>query len=296
MTLLDMQRAFSRMLTDQTFQRGFMLGEPAALAAYDLSDAELSSLRGIDRDRLALQARLLADSRLELALGALPLTSLLLHHDLHDHVERFCGEFPPVPEANGAMIVEAERLCAFAVRLLREGTLTPGWAEDVVEYERIVLDLSTSPAAWEGAATVALLNEAAGPLSAGDLPGLVPVTSTNVRLATFSHDLAAIVPELEDGRVPERVERLARPQYLLFVKRPAAVLVRRLRVNAATAALIEAGDGVRTTEEVLADVARAVGAPALAPDARSAALATLLSLRELGAVGFRAPEGDPKEQ
>ncbi|WP_049566177.1 hypothetical protein [Nonomuraea sp. SBT364] len=287
MSILDMQRAFGRMLTDKAFQRMFLDGDPAATEPYRLTEAELASLRGLDRGRLALQAELLANSRLELALGALPLTSLLLHHQLHDHVDRFCAEFPPVPESLGAMIVEAERLCEFAVRLLREGTLEPVWAEDVVAYERVLLDLSTSGEAWAGAATIALLNDGIAAPSAEDLPGLVPVTAANTRIVPFFHDLAELVPRLEDGEIPAGVTRLERPQLLLFVKRPGAVFVRRMRVNAATAALLEASDGRRTVAEVCAAVAGASGPGALSPPARQAALDMLLLLRDHGAIGLR---------
>ncbi|MER6514399.1 hypothetical protein ABT158_46820 [Nonomuraea sp. NPDC001636] len=286
-----MQRAFSRMLTDKAFQRMFLDGDPAATELYQLSEAETASLRGMDRGRLALQAELLANSRLELGLGALPLTSLLLHHQLHDHVDRFCAEFPPVPGSNGAMIVEAERLCEFAVRLLREGALEPAWAEDVVAYERVLLDLSTSGEAWEGAATIALVNDGSAALATGDLLGLVPVTAANTRIVPFFHDLAELVPRLENGEVPAEVTRLEWPQLLLFIKRPAAVFVRRMRVNAATAALMEASDGRRTVAEVCAAVAGASGAGALTPAARQAALDMFLLLREHGAIGLR-PRSD----
>src|SRR5581483_7449385 len=100
-------------LTDKAFLRAFTAGEVPDPAAYELTERELSSLRGLRWDRVGLHAELLAHGRLELAIKALPLTSLLLHEQLHGQLDRFCAEYPPVPQAASQLYVEATRLCEF---------------------------------------------------------------------------------------------------------------------------------------------------------------------------------------
>jgi hypothetical protein len=134
MTLLDMQRVLSRILTDKGFQRSFIRGDEPRPGTYRLTDRELGSLRGLRWDRVGLHADLLALGRLELALRPLPLTSLLLHEQLHRQLDRFCTDYPPVPQAVSALYLEATRMGQFCLGLLREGVLQPGWAADVVRW------------------------------------------------------------------------------------------------------------------------------------------------------------------
>src|SRR5437868_6529421 len=104
-----MQRVFSRLLTDKPFQQSFINGAVPPPAMYELTERELDGLRGLRWDRVGLHAELLAHGRLELALKVLPLTSVLLHDQLHGQIDRFCAEYPPVPQAASAVLVEATR-------------------------------------------------------------------------------------------------------------------------------------------------------------------------------------------
>jgi hypothetical protein len=276
MTLLDMQRVLSRILTDKAFQRSFIDGDEPDPAAYRLTGRELRSLRDLRWDRVDLHTDLLAHGRLELALKSLPLTRLLLREQLYEHLDRFCAEYPPTPEAASHGWTEGSRLCDFATELISEGRLRPYWAADVVRYERILLALATSAEAAASAIRTAELNE--------EHPGrpsahLVPVIGPHAEVAAFDHPLVDLIPVLQDGHPPTVVHRLERPLLLLFYKAPRGP-VRIVRINEPTAALIDFCDG----EQTIAGVTDLLGARF---GAGVEARAAFDWLRENGVLTFR---------
>jgi hypothetical protein len=271
MTLLDMQRAFSRLLTDKEFRQAIEAGDDAVWAPYELTPVEVDGLRGLRWDRVNLHSELLANGRMELALRVLPLSGTVLHEPLHHLVDRFCAEFPPVPQPDGTLFVEAERLCEFLIRRIDEGTLGQPWVRDVVIYERTLMRLGSRSEAWASATRVAALNAALDP-STVDIDGLVPVIGPHTELLELRYPLPDLVARLEAGEVPGQVEPLDRPM----------LYVRTLRVNEPTAALVRACDGVRSVAAVLDLLRRKFGA-----DVDQGALAVLDRLRELGVIGLR---------
>ena len=158
MTLLDLQRVFSRILTEKAFQQSFIAGDAPSPAMYQLTEHELESLRGLRWDRVSQHSEQLAHARLELALKALPLTSMLLHGQLHGQLDLFCAEYPPTPQASGHVGTEATRLCEFAGTLIGEGMLRPAWALDLLHFEQILFDLRISMESAASAIGVAELN------------------------------------------------------------------------------------------------------------------------------------------
>lgn len=282
MTLLDMQRVLSRILTDKAFQQSFIEGDEPDPAAYRLTGRELSSLRGLRWDRVGVHAELLAHGRLELALKSLPLTRLLLSAQLSEHLDRFCAEYPPAPEAASHAWTEGSRLCDFATKLIGEETLRPSWAADLVRYERILLALATSAEAAASAIGVSELNdEQPGPGPGWPPEQLVPVTGPHVVVASFSYPLVDLIRMLQDGHPPISVPRLERPLLLLFYKAPRGP-VRTVRINEPTAALINSCDGDQTITGVTDLLSARFGAGIQAP-----AAASLGWLRENGVVAFR---------
>jgi hypothetical protein len=282
MTLLDMQRVLSRILTDKAFQRSFIEGDEPDPAAYRLTGRELSSLRGLRWDRVGLHAELLAHGRLELALKSLPLTRLLLHGQLYEHLDRFCAEYPPTPEAASHAWTEGSRLCDFATKLISEEMLRPGWAADLVRYERILLALATSAEAAASAIRISELNdEQPGPEPGWPSAHLVPVTGPHAEVASFSYPLVDLIPMLQDGHPPISVHRLERPLLLLFYKAPRGP-VRIVRINEPTAALINSCDG----DQTITGVTDLLGAQ-FGSGIQARAAASFGWLRENGVVTFR---------
>jgi hypothetical protein len=277
-TLLDMQRVLSRLLTDTAFRTSFIAGAEPRPAGYDLSSRELASLRNLHWARVSLHSHLLLHGRLQLALKAMPLTTALLKAQLHDHLDRFCAEYPPVPEEASGLALEAGRLSDFALGLLREGTLTPSWASDIVTYERTLVTLAASEEAAASADRVAGLNECRWPPE--QLAGLVPVAGPHARVASFSYSLPDLITVAEAGDGPQPVP-LPVPMLILFHKTSRGP-VQVARVNAAAAARVEACDGTRTAAGVLDQLRPRFGAGL---DAR--AMAALGWLRDHGVVGLR---------
>jgi hypothetical protein len=256
MTLLDMQRVMSRILTDKKFLSEFMAGAVPDPGTYQLSQRELDSLRGLRWDRVSLHAELLAHGRLELAIKALPLTSLLLHGQLHKQLDRFCAEYPPVPRAAGALYTEAGRLCEFSLRLLDEGVLQPVWAADIISYEHTLLTLVLDTGAAAASTLIHQINEVPLP---GDITQAVPVAGAHIRILSFGCPLPDLLPQLDEGVIPDSVPSLDEPLLVLFHKIWHGP-VEMIKVNAPVVALIEACDGQRTVADVTALLKHRFGA------------------------------------
>ncbi|MGN9766404.1 hypothetical protein ACTMS2_14715 [Micromonospora sp. SD12] len=245
MSLLDMQRVFSRLLTDPYFQREFFADGADRPPGYDLTERELDSLRRMDRKRLRLHAGNLAHARLGLALKSTPLSALVLHTQLDRHLVRFCREYPPIPVAESAVILATTRLCEFAEKLFAEGELRPAYAWDLLRYEKHLLVQGFGVASCASAAEFA--HRTTPPGSFGDH---VPITGPHVLVDHFRHDLTALLPRLQSGDVPEHVPPLAEPVRILFVKRPLKALVQTCRLNVAMESVWRRCDGVRTVDEI----------------------------------------------
>jgi hypothetical protein len=284
-----MQRVLTRILTDKCFQQDF-ISRATPPAGYELTERELSCLRGLQWDRVSLDADLIAYQRLNLALHAAPLSSMVLGKQLRARLDRFCAEYPPVPRAAGALFLEGTRLCEFALGLLREGELEPSWAADVVTYERILLTLNRGLEAAESSTRVARLNQAWTSASLGadldwpppDLADLVPVSGPHAEIACFAHAVPELVAALKDGTVPDSVAALDRPLFLLFCRQPAGT-VNMVKVNAPTVALVEACDGEATVADIISSLTHQFG-----PGVADGVVAALGGLRGSGVIGLRA--------
>lgn len=279
-----MQRVLTRILTDKGFQRDFV-SRAAPPAGYELTERELSCLRGLRWDRVVLDADLIAYQRLSLALHAVPLTSMVLEKQLRARLGPFCAEYPPVPRPANTLFLEGIRLCEFALGLLRKGELEPSWAADVVTYERILLTLTRSLEAADSSAHVARLNQARNTASPQwpppDLADLVPVTGPHAEIASFGRALPELVAALDDGVVPDSVPELDRPLFLLFCRQSAGT-VNMVKVNAPTVALVEACDGEATVTEIVSSLNRQFGS-----GLADGAVAALGRLRDSGVIALR---------
>jgi hypothetical protein len=286
--MLDMQRVLTRILTDKGFQRDF-IARSAPPEGYELTERELSSLRGLQWDRVSLDADLIAYQRLTLALHAAPLTSIVLGTQLRARIDRFCADYPPVPRPAGAMFLEGTRLCEFALSLLREGELEPSWAADVVTYERILLTLNRGMEAAESSLRTAVLNQASDQSNPGggldwpppDLGDQVPMTGPHAEIACFAHAVPELVAAIKAGTVPDPVPALDRPLFLLFCRQPTGT-VNIAKVNAPTVALVEACDGQSTVTDIVSSLTRQFGA-----GMADGVIAALGGLRRTGVIGLR---------
>jgi hypothetical protein len=281
MTLLDMQRVFSRLLTDSDFQRRFVAGEDAVCAGYELTDRELTSLRGLKWDWVGLHTHLLAHNRMEMAFKGLPLTRELIHDQVHRLLDRFCRDHPPTPEAESAVYVETNRMARFLAELAAAGELDPVWAAEVAEYERVLVVLSITAASADSAAAVARLNATnTGP--AAMLAEAVPVTGPHTHVGTFRYPLVDILPLLDSGVLPTDVRPDDQPLRILFHKVAGVHQTQTLKINTPTAALLELCDGRRTVRAIVDHLVESYG-----PGVEAGVLAVVDRLRTIGVIGLR---------
>jgi len=281
MTLLDMQRVFSRLLTDSEFQRAFVAGDDSVYADYALTERELHSLRGLKWDWVGLHSHLLAHNRVELAFKGLPLTAGLIHEQVHRLLDRFCREHPPTPEPESAVYIESNRMARFLARLAAAGELDPVWAAEVAEYERITVVLSLTAAAADSAAAVARLNATnTGP--AAMLVEAVPVGGPHTHVGTFRYPLVDILPLLDSGVLPTDVVPTGQPLRILFHKVAGVHQTQTLKINNATATLLDLCDGQRTVRAIVDHLTGVHG-----PGVEAGVLAVLDRLRSIGVLGLR---------
>jgi hypothetical protein len=290
-SLLDMQRTLSRILTDRDFRAAFQADPVSAAAPYALEPAELASLTGLSWQRIDAQASMLAHNRLGLAFKALPLSERLLHDQMHHRMDEFCHDHPPVPVRGNAMLAEADRLLAFTLPRLADGRLKPRWAADVLRYEHAMTSLSVSADAHAGAARIGALDRAPEP---ADFATAIPVVGSHAAVLSFEHDVVGLVSRLEAGAVPDTARPARPPQRLLFVRPVDAVTVQRYAVNGPTAALIGLCDGRLPVAEVVTRLAGLLDHPR--PAVEPIALGALSRLHDLGVLGFQKPTAGAKAE
>lgn len=147
MSVLQMQRAFGRILTDAEERREFLADRTAYIARYDLAGRERESLSQLDEGRLQQYARLVIATRIDLPLNVLPLSRALLPDDFVDRYgPRFMREFPASPTAEGPpQLREVYRLVEYLNLLLGEGKLQGGKLADALLYEATAFRLSNDP-------------------------------------------------------------------------------------------------------------------------------------------------------
>jgi hypothetical protein len=282
-SLLEVQRTLSRILTDKAFRTAFQTDPAAAAAGYALDAAELASLAALPWRRMGTQADMLAHNRLGLALKAFPLTGRLLYEPVHQRLDEFCAEYPPTPVHGNAMLAEADRLLAFTQRLLAEDRLDPPWLGDMLRYELTTTRLAVTAAAPSAGA-------APPDLAGADLASLVPVVGSSAVVLSFEYDVVDLVARLAGGGIPDDARPARPPQRLLFAKQPGTGAVRQFTVNAATVSLIGLCDQCTTVDVLLDRLAARLDAPRSAVE--PAALRTLSNLRRIGALALQpVPSG-----
>lgn len=158
MALLDMQRAFSRLIADPTFRdRSAEHGFETLKGEYELTDAEFTALRAIDVARLQRYASMVACKRMDLALGALPRVRQMLGPDfLSRYSEEYARLYPPVPTGRESpMFTEFRRTVAFLQNVAARGEITLPNFDDTLRFETTLfllggdIEVSTSIKGFE---------------------------------------------------------------------------------------------------------------------------------------------------
>lgn len=288
MSMIEMQRLLSRVLTDADFRQAFVDDPQEACGAYVLTSKEVDSLKAIDRVRMESYALMLRDGRVGLGLKAFPVTSRMLPPDFHNFAARYVREFPPVPGAGAPMLLEAMTLYRFIARLVAEGSLDVPYLGDVLEYEKNLFLLGNDLELAELANACAAEN-ARPPedFTEVGLRHLRPCKGGHVQVGHFRIDIVELLSRLSNGLKPEACPE--EETHILFLKIPHHAGISVSRLNKVTANLIGLCDGERTTAELLAELASNLG---IASDAGNAELAVrcvgmLKQLVKSNAITFR---------
>lgn len=278
MSLLDMQRVFSKILTNDRFRSDFIADPERVCSVYDLESSEIKSLVSLDMSVVAKYAMMLKESRVSLALEALPVTSLLLGHDVHAISERYAQECPPVPASSSPMFNEARMFQQYLLGLVDSGELKTKYVREVSTYEMTLFFLANDVSCSETAK--AFTRDNAGAADA-DLDGealkLKPLRGQHARLVTFRYNIVELMPMIANGESPDVPEQAT---HMLFYKIPHEVGVKTNRVNGPTKDLLELCDGTRSVESLLSELSGRYGVKTEAAKAKLEA-GCLAALRQL---------------
>lgn len=248
MSILEMQRAFVNLLTDDEARETYSADPTAFLSRYDLDRRESAALTQVDAVRLRIYARMLVSSRVQLGLKAFPHVEGLLPPDfIQRYGPRYGREHPRTVEQDaGPLAREARRLVAFIERLVAEGELSHPALLDMLHYDAIRYSLANDPSTQ---AAIAEFEQRAS--AANDRDALQRgrvLRSPGVVVRAFDHELIAN----PDSSPAAALVPAPAPVLMLFQKSSGTRRVSIYRVNTLTQHFLELCDGRHT----MADVAR----------------------------------------
>ncbi len=252
MSILQMQRVLSKLVTDDNFLATFTREPARACRDFDLRPAELEALKKIDRVRLTHYSHMLHVSRVALALKAFPVTRSLLPHDFFENfVATYCQEVSPVPRAASAMFLEAVELAAFLLRKIEEGQVQVRYLHDALLYERNLFFLNNSPDIAILAREYAQRGAALLALHESDRLLMTVQLGDHAIVSEFEHDPQLLIPELARRAIPD-----LQPQKrsLLFLKVAGQIGVSINAINSGTARLLQLANGTRTLQEIIGEL------------------------------------------
>lgn len=298
MSLLEMQKALSRLLTDEDFRDLFFADADAVCSEYALSPDERASLRDIDQKRVALQSHLLMHRRFHVGLGAFPLVGKVIRPDLDEIVPVFCKRFPPAPVEGSTVHAEAARLFTFLLEEQARTSRWPAYFEDLARYEECLFRLGNAAEAWRSCERAWETNAASSrTLTLATAESFVPVRGAHAELRWFAHGIESLVRAVELGAVfPDSAlcEVAAEPTALLLYKKRRSAAVSALALGEPASRLVGLCDGRRSVAKVIAALATEMDVHGDEETALAhGALDLFRTLWEQGALAFEAQPPGP---
>lgn len=260
MSMIEMQRVLSKVLTDDDFRQAFADDAQEACGAYTLTAKELGSLKAIDKVRMESYSTLLREGRIGFGLKAFPVTARMLQPVFRRFIPRYVREYPPLPTTGSPLLFEAMSLYRFIARLIGEGSLDVQHLSDVLEYEKTLYFIGNDPKVAARANACAEENSRLPVELAEDVTvrHLKPLKGDHAEVSRFSLNVIELLPLLDAGQAPE-VSPPEEETYVLFLKTPHQPGVNISRINKATANLINLCDGRHTTAELIEELAGEAG-------------------------------------
>lgn len=253
---LEFQQALAKFLTDPGARRAVLkddqprLGDNGEMVeGFGGSLEARTLLRGLDRGRTMLFSHLLLLNRLTKIVDALPCTSWALGVRLWDIVQAYNVHCPP---QNPKKYDEALNFVEFLQHTLSAAQLSPPWLEDVLRYERNVLELR-------------FLAERPPPVGRplqridhDNLNRVRPRRSITARTVAFDYDLEGVFAAFAEGRPAPKIDA-SRSTLLLQVLPDGTI--QQDSVNRATAELLDACSGELSIIGVAEQLADRLGQP-----------------------------------
>jgi len=255
MSLIEMQKALCRVLTDHNTRLQYLDDPASVLTIFDLDSREKECLMGLDRRRLQRYADMLLLNRLDLAFKALPrIRACFWRRFIAEHATEYGKAFPPVPVIDRSpMLKEVQHVTEFLRNLIRSNKVGIPAVENVLRYETTMFFLATESDTnkltrefednWNRSRGMPVLRES------------VPVLTPGARIESFEFD---VLREADDPASLD-LARLDKPTFVVFHRRANVRRVRVFRVNSSTAVLLRSCDGVANVQTICQQVFQDAG-------------------------------------
>lgn len=258
MSVAELQAALARLCTDSSFRRLFELEPDDTLASYTLDEHERETLKAIDRKMLDMFAHSLKSKRLARVRDAYQLVFGKLDHAvLSRYYDRFYELHPAFPGDSDSETIR--RFGEFLESSVATDPDLPFYAADLVRYERLYLAAARAAHDDDGFATI---NDAPNGRPADLDETSVPALAAGVVVGVFQYDLVRVLEELAEGGPVTSQEPSAHA--FVFRRPPKGSAPDVLRVSAPVQVLLDACDGRRTANDLVAECERRLGTQGLA--------------------------------
>jgi hypothetical protein len=277
------QQALVRLLTDAEARRTFFAGDTALFTELGVPVEEAQRVLSIDPARLEVFADMLLGQRLNDAAQLLPYTAQLLGTRMHQIAFEFNQEIKP---SYSTKFDHGLAFARFLQEQFREQPPSPAYVEDVLAYETASLDLYSKRSRLDppDGGLTARLHEPEVQSK------VAPYRQPNHRVLRLNYNVAEIVKELKERRVPD-----AEPwQMNVLLHVTPEGLVEQDEINHPTLAFIDACDGQTSLAEIIEQLAAAFRqtAPPVFPDFRRKCAGLCAAVVERGVVGLRPLTAD----
>jgi hypothetical protein len=251
MSLLEMQRAISEILTNASLRDRFLKNPEEICMRYNLNSNEFNSLKAINKERLSIYSVSLQHGRLRIALKAFPLTAKLLVNKLSDLTPRYCQEYAPISVSGSLLNAEALRFYDFMMKLLNTGEITDKYIKDVINYEKIIFFLESNYEAQNNNQYIAETQ-----LTVNSLHQYIPIKCQNMQVYAFSHNIVDLIATIKNGELP-LIDEENHCLILFFQSSSSTVNIKR--INEMTHNLLNLCDGQCSVQRILDQIVNLTG-------------------------------------
>lgn len=261
MSLADMQAYLAHLYTDDVFRQLFTLAPEASFAYYRLTEREKHALQAIDHRLLEYFATSLKMKQQEYLRATYPATFALPASLIQPLFQRFYHHYPVKPHEE--ISTRLHDFGIFLEQMLELDELAPGYASEVVRYERLHYRY-TYEALPEDAFTELHAQHAPDrtPLGPESRPLLLPGVSREI----FTYPIVSLVEALRHQQAAETLSAQPEKTELIFQREPHSLTLHVFTLNPETALLLDHCQGVQTIAEVIERIEQQLGEADLTSD------------------------------